>query len=288
MQISLIGTGLLGSAMAERLLALGHDVVVWNRTREKTESLRSQGVVVARSAAEAVQAADCTILMLSDAPAILGALSASQGLPNFQRRTIIQMGTIAPEESIALGQEIRSRLGEYLEAPVLGSIAEAKAGTLIVMVGGTAELLDRWSTVLQCFSVKPILVGPIGQAAALKLALNQLIASHITAFSLSLGIIQRSGGDVETFMRVLRQSALMAPMFDKKLPKILDHNYSNPNFPTEHLLKDVTLCLQTAKASNLETSALQGIQVIFQKAVTQGLPSQDYSSVFEMIAPSER
>ncbi len=287
MQISLIGTGLLGSAMAERLLALGHEVIVWNRTHEKTEPLRQQGATVARSATEAIQASVCTILLLTDASAIQQALFAPDGRPDFQRRTIIQMGTIAPEESNVLGQEIRLGLGEYLEAPVLGSIAEAKAGKLIVMVGGAAEMLDRWNIVLQCFSAEPLFVGPIGQATALKLALNQLIASHITAFSLSLGMIQRSGGDVETFMRVLRQSALMAPMFDKKLPKLLAHDYTNPNFPTEHLLKDVNLCLQTAESSHLDTSVLQGIKTIFEKAVRQGLPNQDYSSVFETIVPRE-
>ena len=285
--VSVVGTGLLGSAMALRLLTLGHEVVVWNRTFEKTEFLRQQGATVARSAAEAVQASESTILMLSDARAIQEVLWDQRSPANFQRRTIVQMGTIAPEESRALGKEVRARLGDYLEAPVLGSLAEAKNGTLIVMVGGTPELMERWGAVFQCFCQAPIFVGPIGRASALKLALNQLIASHIAAFSLSLGMVQRSGGDVGTFMQVLRQSALMTPMFDKKLPKMLAHDYSNPNFSTEHLLKDITLCLQTAQTSHLETTALEGLQTIFQQALSQSLPSQDYSSVFDSIVPRE-
>lgn len=276
----------MGTAMAERLLTLGHDVVVYNRTQEKCTALEQRGALRARSAAEAIEASKCTILMLADAPAIREVLFAS-GRPNFQNRMIIQMGTIAPSESIAFGREIRTGIGDYFEAPVLGSIAEAKAGRLLVMVGGRAEHVERWHEVLTCFCEKPLLVGAIGQAAALKLALNQLIAAHITAFSLSLGLVQRSGVDVETFMNVLRQSALMAPMFEKKLPRLLAHDYAQPNFSTRHLLKDVELCLNAAQDANVATPVLAAIRGILEETVGQGLQDADYSSVFEAVVPKE-
>ena len=287
MQVSLIGTGLMGTAMAERLLTKGHDVVVYNRTEEKCAALQQRGALRARSAAEAIEASKCTILMLADAPAIREALFAS-GKPDFQNRMIIQMGTIAPSESIAFGQEIRTGIGDYFEAPVLGSIAEAKAGSLLVMVGGRAEHVERWHEVLKCFCEKPLLVGAIGQAAALKLALNQLIAAHITAFSLSLGLVQRSGVEVETFMNVLRQSALMAPMFEKKLPRLLAHDYARPNFSTRHLLKDVELCLNAAQDANVATPVLAAIRGILEETVGQGLKDVDYSSLYETVVPEKR
>lgn len=155
------------------------------------------------------------------------------------------------------------------------------------MVGGTAEHFERWNELLMCFCEQPLLIGPIGQAAALKLALNQFIASHITAFSVSLGMIQRSGVDVDVFMKVLRQSALMTTMFDKKLPRLLKHDYSNPNFPTAHLLKDITLCLKAAQEKNLEISSLLGIKSVLEKAVSQDFGNVDYSSIYESIVPSE-
>ena len=287
MQVSLIGTGLMGTAMAERLLTKGHDVVVYNRTEEKCAALQQRGALRARSAAEAIEASQCTILMLADASAIRGTLFASRK-PNFQNRIIIQMGTIAPSESIAFGREIRTGIGDYFEAPVLGSIAEAKAGRLLVMVGGKAEHVERWHEVLKCFCEKPLLVGAIGQAAALKLALNQLIAAHITAFSLSLGLIQRSGVEVETFMNVLRQSALMTPMFEKKLPRLLTRDYAHPNFSTRHLLKDVELCLKTARDANLATPVLAAIRRILEETVGQGLQDVDYSSLYETVVPEKR
>lgn len=287
MQVSLIGAGLMGTAMAERLMTLGHDVVVYNRTEEKCAALQEQGALKARSATEAIEASRCTVLMLADAPAIRATLFSS-GNPNVQNRTIIQMGTIAPSESIALGREIRTGIGDYFEAPVLGSIAEAKTGRLLVMVGGTAEHVERWREVLNCFCEEPLLVGPIGRAAALKLALNQLIASHITAFSLSLGLVQRSGVEVETFMNVLRQSALMAPMFEKKLPRLLSRDYARPNFSAGHLLKDVELCLNTARDANVATPVLAAIRGILEETVGQGLQDADYSSVCEAVVPEKR
>lgn len=286
MQVSLIGAGLMGTAMAERLLTLGHDVVVYNRTEEKCAALQQQGALRVRSAAEAIEASKCTILTLADAPAIREALFAS-GNPNVQNRTIIQMGTIAPAESVALGREIRTGIGDYFEAPVLGSLAEAKAGSLLVMVGGTVEQMERWRELLKCFCEEPLLVGPIGQAAALKLALNQLIAAHITAFSLSLGLAQRSGVEVETFMNVLRQSSLMAPMFEKKLPRLLARDYARPNFSTRHLLKDVELCLNAAQDANVATPVLAAIHGLLEETVGQGLQDADYSSVFETVVPKE-
>ncbi len=286
MHISLIGTGLMGAAMTGRLLTFGHDVVVYNRTKDKCRALQQQGAVLARSAAEAIQSSPCTILMLSDAAAIHEAVFAA-GNPDFQNRAVIQMGTIAPSESLALGHAIRSGIGDYFEAPVLGSIAEANAGRLIVMVGGTAEHVERWNEVLRCFCEAPVLVGPIGQAAALKLALNQLLAAQMTAFALSLGLIQRSGVAVETFMNVLRPSSLMASMFERKLPRLLDRDYANPRFSTGNLLKDVRLTLQAAREAHVATPSLDGIREVFENAVARNLHDLDYAAVFEAVAPQE-
>ncbi len=284
MQISLVGVGLMGAAMTERLLTLGHDVVVYNRTKAKCEALQQRGAVLARSAVEAIQSSSCTILMLSDAAAIHDAVFAA-GKPDFQNRTVIQMGTIAPSESLALGRAIRSGLGDYFEAPVLGSITEARTGRLVVMVGGQAEHVARWNEVLTCFCHESVLVGPIGQAAALKLALNQLLAAQMTAFSVSLGLILHSGIAVETFMTVLRHSSLMASMFERKLPRMLDHDYANPRFSTGNLLKDVRLSLDAAREAKVATPSLDGIRDVFEHAVARDLGDLDYAAVFESVVP---
>lgn len=137
MNVALIGTGLMGRPMAERLLAAGYHLSVFNRTRERAEPLESLGAQIAGTAAEAIDSAHCVVLMLADAKAIQEMILESNPRPELSSRTVIQMGTISPHESIDFYREVRQQDGDYLEAPVLGSIPEATTGNLLVMVGGS-------------------------------------------------------------------------------------------------------------------------------------------------------
>ncbi len=285
MTLALLGTGLLGAPLAERLAAAGHAVTVWNRTKAKADALRPAGIAVAAQPAEAVRAAEAVVLVLTDARAIREVLIEGPARAALAGRTVIQMGTIAPADSRTLLQEIQAAGGDYLEAPVLGSIAEAKAGTLLVMVGAEPEQFARWGSLFRCVGPEPRLIGPVGLAAALKLALNQLIASHIAALSLSVGLLQRAGVPVETFMAMLRESALYAPAFDKKLPRLLARDYAAPNFPATHLLKDVDLFRQEAAAAGLNLSSLDGIRGLLEETVRRGLGALDYSALYEAVNP---
>lgn len=282
MKIGLLGTGLMGQAMAQTLLAADYSVMAYNRTPEKLAPLKEKGIAIAESPASLVANCNCIILMLTDATAIREVVLTSETTQHLSGKTLIQMGTIAPKESQELHSEISRYGGDYLEAPVLGSVPQAESGTLQVMVGGTQEQFDQWHSVLSALG-KPFLVGSVGKAATLKLALNQLIVSLTGAFSLSLSFVQQEGLEVETFMSVLRESALYAPTFDKKLKRIVNHNYSNPNFPTKHLLKDTRLFLDAAKREGLTVSALQGMETILEAALELGLGDEDYSALYEVI-----
>jgi 3-hydroxyisobutyrate dehydrogenase len=286
-RIGFIGTGLLGFPMAERLCAAGVAPIVYNRTRARAEPLQSQGATIAAHPAEVVQAAEVIILMLTDAPAIREVVLSDAVRPHLAQRTIIQMGTISPEESVQIGSAVQAAGGDYLEAPVLGSIPQAQAGSLVVMVGGTDAQVVRWRELLTTFGPEPRHIGPLGKAAALKLALNQLIGSLTGAFALSLGLVQRHGLEVETFMSILRNSPLYAPTFDKKLPRMLERNFADPNFPAQHLLKDMRLVEREASALGLTTTQLAGLCRILELAAAGELATQDYSALFSVVVPPE-
>lgn len=285
MKVGLIGTGLMGLPMAQKLLAGGLSVVAYNRTASKLEPLQETIAQIASSPQEAVKTSDCIILMLTDASAIESVLLSEECRPALSGQTVIQMGTIAPTESQLLQQKIIEVGGEYLEAPVLGSIPQVKTGELIVMVGSKPEQFQQWLWLLKNFGSSPIYIGEVGTAAAIKLALNQLIASLTSAFALSLGFLERQGTDVDLFMDILRQSALYAPTFDKKLKRMLDGNYANPNFPTKHLLKDTNLFISQAQEIGLNVSSLEGVKVLLEKAIALALADADYSSIFAAINP---
>ncbi|MFP4133753.1 MAG: NAD(P)-dependent oxidoreductase [Halothece sp.] len=282
MKIGLMGTGLMGQAMAKTLANTDLSIMAYNRTAEKLKPLQEVGIETTTSPQALVSACDGIILMLSDATAITETLFSSETAKALSGHTVIQMGTIAPRESREITDKIKSQGGDYLEAPVLGSVPQAQSGTLQIMVGATQAQFDQWSPILSHLG-KPFLVGEVGKAAALKLGLNQLIVSLTGAFSLSLSFIEEEGVDVETFMSVLRESALYAPTFDKKLNRMNESNYSNPNFPTKHLLKDTRLFLEEAKTEGLTVSSLQGMETILEAALELGLGDQDYSALFEVV-----
>ncbi|GAB4344416.1 MAG: NAD(P)-dependent oxidoreductase [Leptolyngbyaceae cyanobacterium] len=284
MEIGLIGTGLMGLPMAERLLNTGFSLMAYNRTAEKLVPLQKLGVAIAPSPQQLIQTSTCIILMLTNAEAIREVVLSAACRAELAGKTVIQMGTIAPAESRALQADILAAGGDYLEAPVLGSIPEVQSGKLIVMVGATSEQFEQWQEVLSCFGPNPRLIGPVGAAAAVKLALNQLIGSLTSAFATSLGFIQRQHASVDLFMEILRESALYAPTFDKKLQRMLDRNYEHPNFPTKHLAKDMGLFLTEAQSLGLNPELVMAVQSILTKTLELGLADKDYSALFSAVS----
>jgi 3-hydroxyisobutyrate dehydrogenase len=287
MKVGFIGTGLMGQPMVQRLLDAQLSVIAYNRTPSKLEPLRQAGAEIVDSPDKVIQASDCVILMLTNASAIREVLLSDHSKQHLPGRTVIQMSTIAPTESREIYDAVVAAGGDYLEAPVLGSIPQAKSGELQIMVGASPEQFQKWSDLLKHFGSDLVLLGPVGSAAATKLALNQLIASLTSAFALSLGFVQCQGVEVEQFMQILRKSALYAPTFDKKLQQMLDGNYANPNFPTKHLLKDANLFLTEAQSVGLNVSSLDGIRQILEAAQQLGLSDADYSSLFAAIKPHQ-
>jgi 3-hydroxyisobutyrate dehydrogenase len=284
-RIAFLGTGLMGAPMARRLLVSGHTVTVWNRTPDKARRLAADGATPSPDPATAIRDADGIVAMLTDASAIRQTLLAEETRPLLPGRTLLQAGTIGPRESEALSREIRDLGGRYLEAPVLGSIPEASEGRLIVMVGSDQDVFERWLPVLRCFGPDPRRIGDVGSAAALKLALNQLIATITTAYAQSLGMIRRSGVDVELYAEIVRSSALCAPTFDKKLPRMLERRFLPANFPARHLLKDIRLFLDEAERLGLFTPAVSGVSEILERTLGAGFGDADYSSLSAAVDP---
>jgi 3-hydroxyisobutyrate dehydrogenase len=282
-KVGILGTGLMGAPMALRLQQAGYEVTAWNRSAEKLVPLQEAGIQTVATAAEAIALSPLTLTMLSDAAAIRAAVLSAPSV--LSGRTLLQMGTISPDQSRELCEAIRSAGGEYLEAPVLGSIPQVKTGELIVMVGATPEQYAQWLPILKCFGPNPQLMGPVGAAAATKLAMNQLIGTLTAAFSMSLGLAQREGLDIEAFMGIVRDSALYAPTFDKKLARMCDRNFTQPNFPTKHLLKDMDLFVQAAQGQGIDATVAAGVSEIVGRAIAQGLADADYSAIYSAINP---
>ena len=279
--VSLLGTGLLGTAIAQRLLDRGLDVHVWNRDASRLGPLGDQGATPILDLHDAALNRDAVITVLRDGNVTAEVL---RSLGPLAQSTVIPMGTMGVKESQNLAAQVIRQGGDYLEAPVLGSRPQALSGTLLVMAGGTATAFTRQQDLLAQLSQQPIHVGDVGSGAATKLALNQMIASLTHSFSLALRLIQQNGVPVETFMKILRPSALYAPTFDKKLQRMLDQHYSDPNFSTALLRKDLRLFLEESATAGLQASGLQGLASLLDEAQGGDLDDQDYCALHELTA----
>lgn len=280
MNIGFVGTGILGFPMAERLIKAGYNLIAYNRTIKKALPLTDIGAKVTDKIETAVQTADTIILMLADFTAIKDVLFQKHLQIMLKGKCVIQMGTISPEQSIELQDQINLFDCEYFEAPVLGSINEVKNQKLIIMFGSTKAQYKNYKNLLSTFGSKLLHIGEVGKAAALKLALNQLIASLTAAFSTSLAYIQKAGIDPDVFMDIVRGSAIYAPTYDKKLVKMLKQDFKQANFPVQHLLKDVELMKNEAESSNIESALLEALVQIIRNTLNKGYKDQDYSAIF--------
>ena len=278
-RICLLGTGHLGTAVGLRLLKQGVEIAVWNRSPKRVEQLMNRGAKLINDLDGAAKESDAVITVLRDGTVTQKVVSE---LGDLSGHCVIPMGTMGVSEIRNLDRQIQRQNGKCLEAPVLGSKPQALNGTLLVMAGGEAQVFKEQQPLLAHLCQDPLLVGPVGSGAATKLALNQLIASLTHSFSLSLQLIQRAGVPVETFMAILRPSALYAPTFDKKLQRMLDHTYADPNFSTALLRKDLRLFLEEATTAGLQDQGLSGLLSLLEQAKGTELDEQDYCALHEL------
>jgi len=283
MKIGFIGTGLMGYPMAEKLIEAGHELFIFNRTKEKALPLEKLGAELCAGINLLCEKSDCIIPMLSDVTAIKKVFEGVE--VELNRKTIIMMSTISPKESLELKNRFENNGAEYLEAPVLGSIPQIKSKSLITLVGSSPEQCEKWKHLFEAFSDKIEYIGEVGQASSFKLGLNQLIIGLTTVFSMSLGYVRENNLDVDKFMDVLRNSAIYAPTFDKKLSQMMERDFSNPNFPLKHLLKDLNLMIDEFGSAGINVETLKGIQSVIEKGIELGDSDEDYSSIYNSVHP---
>lgn len=280
--IAILGLGLMGRAVAGRLGKQGFHISGYNRSPLAEPLPGDPEPFVTQDLAAAVQDAGIVWVMLADFAACESVLLAEAAHPLWQDRLIINAATISPDQSRHLASAIRALGGHYLEAPVLGSTPQAEAGTLQILLGGDPSDIETATPVLTALGT-PTHFGFVGKGAAAKLAMNQLIGSLTAAFSMSLGLIEHEGVPVDTFMATLRQSALYAPTFDKKLDRMTNRHFAEANFPLKHLLKDIRLFEAAASPQGVDTRLIASLADVLEQGVAAGHADADYSALFDTI-----
>jgi 3-hydroxyisobutyrate dehydrogenase len=197
MKIGIAGTGRMGTAIAQRLMSVGHELTVWNRTAEKTQPLAAAGAKVAATPFQAVSFSETVITILTDAAAIDTAYHARDGLlsGNVAGKLFIEMSTVRPGTERKLAAEIRERNAVMVECPVGGTVGPAKDGKLFGFVGGETADVARARPLLDQLCRRVEHVGSVGAGASMKLAINLPLLVFWQAFGEALALCRSLGLD---------------------------------------------------------------------------------------------
>src|SRR3954453_657020 len=243
LKIGFIGLGRMGLPMAHSLLRAGFPLTVHNRTSGRAESLRGHGVLVADSAAELAASCDVVVTMLSDGVAVRQVLSGPSGALAAMKQDglIIDMSTTGPVIARELAQRAAEHGIAFLDAPVSGSVSAAEAAALTTIVGGDQDAFTRARPVLAAMTATQMWLGPSGAGAAMKLALNGMVATTTEAIGEALVLAERSGIDRAKAYDAITASAVGSRFVEYKRQAFLDPANEPVAFTLELMQKDVAL-----------------------------------------------
>jgi 3-hydroxyisobutyrate dehydrogenase len=275
--VAVLGTGIMGSAMARNLLAAGLRTTVWDKSPEATAALGATGALVAASAQDAIRDARVVITMLPTADAVNSVIFAD-GRPAFARAAVwAQMGTIGVAATTGLG-EMLSRLRPdvmFVDAPVSGSKGPADAGQLLILASGPPAAEAIVQPTFTAIGRKTVWLGQAGQGTRMKLVVNAYLSFLIEGVAEALELGSQLGIDPAGLDAVIEGGPLDAPLADAKLHKIARHDFT-PEFPLEWALKDVDLAIAAADGTRLPM--LEALSRQWRMAVEAGYARDDISA----------
>ena len=283
-QVAFLGLGIMGAPMAANLVRAGFDLVVWNRTAERAERFaEDHGARTAATAAEAAAEAGVTITMVPDAPEVeevlFGAAGAAEGLR--EGALAVDMSTIPPAASRAIGARLAEQGVDFLDAPVTGSRPKAEAATLTIMAGGEAAAFERARPVLEAMGALVLHVGPQGHGSAIKLINNTLAAVNAAALAEALVLAGAAGLDTDALRAVTAAGSGASAMLALKAEPMLERDL-DPLFKLDHMLKDVRHCLAQAADAGVAMPLGTAAEQLYSEAQRRGLGGSDFAAVIEV------
>jgi 3-hydroxyisobutyrate dehydrogenase/2-hydroxy-3-oxopropionate reductase len=262
MRVALLGTGKMGGAMARRLSAAGHDLTLWNRTRERAEAL---GVgKVAATPAEAVETAEIVISMLTDANAVRATYLGDGGASSAAKtgQVFVEMSTAGPDVSREIAPAVERAGAHLVEAPVMGSIGAVESGKLFILTAGDEAATEHARPVLEALG-EIRRVGDLGSAAALKLVANSMVAA-VSALAAELQAAGTAAGlNAEDVFAVIARTA---PALNMRKAGFVEHRYEPVTFSLRDALKDVRMALELYKRSGATTPLTATTESLYERA----------------------
>lgn len=281
--IAVIGTGIMGGPMAGRIANAGFPVRAWNRTLDKAAALQAGGVVVADSAGEAASNADAVICMLSSGPVCEALLLGPQGVIAAMKpgAVLVVMSSIPVDVAVVISQAAAERGLGFLDAPVSGGEKGALEGTLAIMAGGDAAVVDGMRPVFACLG-RVTHVGPAGSGSLTKLANQLIVASTICSVAEALTLAKSGGADPARVREALLGGFADSTVFRQHGLRMVEGNFE-PGGPAKYQVKDTSTALGFARSRGLRLPVSEEVDRLFQAMVDNGDGELDHSGIIREV-----
>jgi 3-hydroxyisobutyrate dehydrogenase-like beta-hydroxyacid dehydrogenase len=283
--LGFVGLGVMGGGVTRRLLAAGHTVHGYNRSREKAAPLVELGLELADTPREAAESADVVFSMVTNVAALEAVTQGPDGIlaglaPG---KIYVDMTTATPEASRALAEQVAALGAQMLDAPVSGSVSTLEEGRLSIMVGGDDDAFAAVEPILLDIGPKVMHIGSNGQALLMKIAINLSLQVQMVAFCEGLLLAEKDGIEREVAVEALLESVIASPMLKYRGPFVLeqpDEAWFNVNM----MQKDMNLALEAGRRLDVPMPTTAISNELLTAARGMGYEEQDFAVVYEVMA----
>jgi 3-hydroxyisobutyrate dehydrogenase-like beta-hydroxyacid dehydrogenase len=280
--ISYLGLGTMGSGMASNLLKAGYKLTVWNRNAEKCQPFARRGARVADTPADAVRDVELAMYSLSNDQAVEEVVFGAKGILSGikQGQIAMDMSTVLPAMSLREQEAYAKRGVDFLDAPVFGSKQESADAKLWIMAAGNKAIFEKVKPVLEHLGQTVHYFGKNGNATAMKLVGNLIVALELEALSEGLVLARKAGLDLSTVMEVVKVADFRSPLLVSNGQNILKRDFST-SFALKLMLKDAGLIDKFAGSLQSPIPGLRVVENHLKSAVALGFEKENASAVIK-------
>ena len=284
MNIGIIGTGLMGSAIAHRLIERGFKVFLYNRTKRRSDALVKKGAIRMGYPSDLGRKCNFVIISVTDGKAVKEMLFGDNGLVNSnnKRLIVVDTSTILPDDSIYCASLMKKKGYAILQAPIMGGPDATMKGDVITIISGNKKIIEKSRRILTSYSKKLFNLGnKDGAANFIKLGLNLNIALIAISLAESIVFVKKSKIDPAKFLEILNSTYFKTGLSEIKGPKMIKSNFE-PKFFLKNMLKDVQLLNESAKHNGTSLSFASLAEQYFRIASNRGYSELDYTAILKL------
>jgi len=284
-KLGFLGLGLMGYPMARNLLRAGHDVALWSHTSDKARQLASEEKGrFCETPKEVGENADCIFLCVGTTEMARSVILGKNGLIEGLRpgSVVADASTVSPSESRQIGQALKAKGVDFLDAPCTGSTPGANGGTLTFMIGGDKAVFERVKSYFEPMGKKLYFCGGPGMGLQAKLTQNLILSNIIMAFNEGMVLASKGGVDPRLMLDILDNSAAKSGLISYKAPFVLRRDFG-ANFSTKWMHKDIGLMLESGRELDVPLPLTALTHQLFQAAISAGHGDDDFCSTIKLL-----